>query len=75
MLGCMSVDKSGPGGVPLACAVAWIACALPVLSQTTSASDLEWYERTLREELPIGELTEEDVIAALVDEVIPFIER
>lgn len=32
-------------------------------------------ERTLREELPIGELTEEDVIAALVDEVIPFIER
>ena len=32
-------------------------------------------ERPLREDLPIGELAEEDVVAALVDEVIPFIER
>jgi hypothetical protein len=32
-------------------------------------------ERTLREDLPIGELAEEDVIAALIDEAIPFIER
>lgn len=32
-------------------------------------------ERSLREDLPIGELAEEDVIAALVEEVIPFIER
>lgn len=32
-------------------------------------------ERTLREDLPIGELAEEDVIAALIDETIPFIER
>lgn len=32
-------------------------------------------ERTLREDLPIGELAEEDVIAALIDETIPFVER
>ena len=32
-------------------------------------------ERTLREDLPIGELAEEDVVAALIDEAIPFIER
>ena len=32
-------------------------------------------ERTLREDLPIAELAEEDVIAALIDEAIPFIER
>lgn len=32
-------------------------------------------EHSLREDLPIGELAEDDVIAALIDEVIPFIER
>lgn len=32
-------------------------------------------ERALREDLPIGELAEEDVVAAVIDEVIPFIER
>ena len=32
-------------------------------------------ERSLREDLPIGDLAEEDVITALIDEVIPFIER
>lgn len=32
-------------------------------------------ERMLREDLPIEELAEEDVIAAVIDEVIPFIER
>lgn len=32
-------------------------------------------ERALREDLPIGELAEEDVVAALIDEAIPFIER
>jgi hypothetical protein len=32
-------------------------------------------ERTIREDLPIGELAEEDVVAALIDETIPFIER
>jgi hypothetical protein len=32
-------------------------------------------ERSLRQDLPIGELAEEDVIAAVVEEVIPFIER
>jgi hypothetical protein len=32
-------------------------------------------ERTLREDLPIAELAEEDVVAALIDEAIPFIER
>ena len=32
-------------------------------------------ERTLREDLPIGELAEEDVVAALIEDAIPFIER
>jgi hypothetical protein len=32
-------------------------------------------ERTLREDLPIDELAEEDVIAAVIEEAIPFIER
>jgi hypothetical protein len=32
-------------------------------------------ERTLREDLSIGELAEEDVVAAVVEEAIPFIER
>ena len=32
-------------------------------------------ERSLREDFPIAELTDEDVVAALVEEVIPFIER
>jgi hypothetical protein len=32
-------------------------------------------ERPLRDDLPIGELAEEDVVAALVEEAIPFIER
>ena len=32
-------------------------------------------ERTLREDLPIAELAEEDVVAALLDELLPFIER
>ena len=32
-------------------------------------------ERALREDLPIGELAEEDVIAAVIDEAISFIER
>jgi hypothetical protein len=32
-------------------------------------------ERALREDLPIGELAEEDVIAALIEEAIPLIER
>lgn len=32
-------------------------------------------ERTLREDLPIGELSDEDVIAALIDDVILLIER
>ena len=32
-------------------------------------------ERLLREDLPIGNLAEEDVIAALIEETIPFIER
>lgn len=32
-------------------------------------------ERTLREDVPIGELAGEDVIAALIDELVPFLER
>lgn len=32
-------------------------------------------ERALREDLPIAELADEDVIAALVEEAIPLIER
>ena len=32
-------------------------------------------ERLLREDLPIAELAEEDVIAALLEELLPFIER
>ena len=32
-------------------------------------------ERALREDLPIGELAEEDVIAAVIEEAIPFVER
>ena len=32
-------------------------------------------ERTLREDLPIAELVADDVIAALIEEAIPFIER
>ena len=32
-------------------------------------------ERTLREDLPIADLAEEDVVAALIDEAIAFIER
>lgn len=32
-------------------------------------------ERTLREDLPIAELAADDVIAALIEEAIPFIER
>jgi hypothetical protein len=32
-------------------------------------------ERTLRDDLPISDLAEDDVVAALIDEVIPFIER
>ena len=32
-------------------------------------------ERALREDLPIAELAEEDVVAALIEEAIPFIER
>ena len=32
-------------------------------------------ERLVREDLPIAELAEEDVIAALLDELLPFIER
>lgn len=32
-------------------------------------------ERSLREDLPIADLAEEDVVAALVEAVIPFIER
>ncbi len=32
-------------------------------------------ERVLREDLPIGELAEEDVVAAVIEEAIPFFER
>ena len=32
-------------------------------------------ERALREDLPIGELAEEDVVGALVEELVPFLER
>jgi hypothetical protein len=32
-------------------------------------------ERPLRDDLPIGELAEEDVVAVLIEEAIPFIER
>jgi hypothetical protein len=32
-------------------------------------------ERTLREDLPISQLAEEDVVAALIEDAIPFIER
>ena len=32
-------------------------------------------ERPLREDLPIAELAEEDVVAAVIEEAIPFIER
>ena len=32
-------------------------------------------ERTLREDLPIGELAEEDVVGALIEELVPFLER
>ena len=32
-------------------------------------------ERALREDLPIAELADEDVVAALIEEAIPFIER
>ena len=32
-------------------------------------------ERTLREDVPIAELTEEDVVAALIEELVPFLER
>jgi hypothetical protein len=32
-------------------------------------------ERVLRQDLPIRELAEEDVVAVLIDEAIPFIER
>jgi hypothetical protein len=32
-------------------------------------------ERLLREDLPIAELAEDDVIAAVIEEAIPFIER
>jgi hypothetical protein len=32
-------------------------------------------ERLVREDLPIGELAEEDIVSALLDELLPFIER
>jgi hypothetical protein len=32
-------------------------------------------ERLVREDLPIAELAEEDVVAALLEELLPFIER
>jgi hypothetical protein len=32
-------------------------------------------ERILREDLPIAELAQEDIIAALIEELVPFLER
>ena len=32
-------------------------------------------ERLVREDVPIAQLAEEDVVAALLEELLPFIER
>lgn len=71
----LSPERSAEEFIELALDTERDAPAVVILSSRGRGRRMIGTERLLREDLPIAELAEEDVVAALLEELLPFIER
>ena len=71
----LSPERSAEDFIELALDTERDAPAVVILTSRGRGRRMIGTERLLREELPIAELAEEDVVAALLEELLPFIER
>ena len=71
----MSSERSPEDFLELALDTERDAPAVVIVTSRGRGRRMVSTERLVREDLPIAELAEEDVVAALLDELLPFIER
>lgn len=71
----MSSERSPEDFIELALDTEREAPAVVILTSRGRGRRMVSSERLVREDLPIAELAEEDVVAALLDALLPFIER
>jgi hypothetical protein len=71
----MSPERSAEDFIELALDTERDAPAVVILTSRGRGRRMVGTERIVREDLPIAELAEEDVVAALLEELLPFIER
>lgn len=71
----MSSERSPEDFIELALDTEREAPAVVILTSRGRGRRMVSTERLVREDLPIAELAEEDVVAALLEELLPFIER
>lgn len=71
----MSSERSPEDFLELALDTERDAPAVVILASRGRGRRMVSSERLVREDLPIAELAEEDVVAALLEELLPFIER
>jgi hypothetical protein len=71
----MSSERSPEDFIELVLDTERAAPAVVILTSRGRGRRMVSAERLVREDLPIAELAEEDVVAALLDELLPFIER
>ena len=71
----MSSERSPEDFIELALDTERDAPAVVILTSRGRGRRMVSTERLVREDLPIAELAEEDVVAALLEELLPFIER
>ena len=71
----MSSERSPEDFIELALDTERDAPAVVILTSRGRGRRMIGTERLVREDLPIAELAEEDVVAALLEELLPFIER
>jgi hypothetical protein len=71
----MSPERSAEDFIELALDTERDAPAVVILTSRGRGRRMVGTERIVREDLAIAELAEEDVVAALLEELLPFIER
>jgi hypothetical protein len=71
----MSPERSAEDFIELALDTERDAPAVVILTSRGRGRRMVSTERLVREDLAIAELAEEDVVSALLDELLPFIER
>src|SRR5215213_1383572 len=71
----MSSERSPEDFIELALDTERDAPAVVIVTSRGRGRRMVSTERLVREDLPIAELAEEDVVAALLEELLPFIER